>query len=247
MNSRTLALHRALLVALFVPLAAPAQEASPATEPAASTPAAAVTPSAETAAPSTAASTAPTAAPAAPPAAPPAPVTVNVILRTARGDVRVALEKERAPVTVANFLRYVDAKRFDGITFYRAVKISEDGQYGLMQAGLRGSPKLVYKAIPHESTRTTGLSHLDGTISMAMREPGTATADFFFVLGDLTSLDAKPEGADVGYAAFGRVTEGLAVLRGMLDLPKSANAGDGSMKGQMLAEPVKIISVRRAN
>jgi len=171
---------------------------------------------------------------------------VHVVLRTARGDVRIALDKDKAPITVANFLKYVDAKRLDGATFYRAVKISEDGQYGLMQAGLRGNPKLIYKPIAHESTKVTGLSHLDGTISMAMREPGTATADFFFVLGDLTSLDAKPEGTDVGYAAFGRVTDGLPVLRGMLDLPKSDKAGDGSMKGQMLAEPVKIISVRRA-
>jgi peptidyl-prolyl cis-trans isomerase A (cyclophilin A) len=186
--------------------------------------------------------------PAAVPApVPAAPAVVNVLLHTARGDVRVALEKDRAPKTVANFLKYVDAKRFDGITFYRAVKISEDGMYGLMQAGLRGNPKLIYKPIPHESTKVTGLSHFDGTISMAMREPGTATADFFFVLGDLTSLDAKPEGADVGYAAFGRVTDGLPVLRSMLDLPKSASAGDGSMKGQMLAEPVKIISIRRVD
>jgi peptidyl-prolyl cis-trans isomerase A (cyclophilin A) len=180
-----------------------------------------------------------------PPAPPPS--FVNVIMHTSRGDIRIALEKDKAPVTVANFLRYVDAKRLDGITFYRAVKVSEDGQYGLMQAGLRGNPKLIYKAIAHESTRMTGLSHLDGTISMAMREPGTATADFFFVLGDLTSLDAKPEGTDVGYAAFGHVTDGLPVLRGMLDLPKSEQAGDGSMKGQMLAEPVKVISVRRAD
>lgn len=183
----------------------------------------------------------------APDSPPPPPSLVNVIMHTSRGDIRIALEKDKAPVTVANFLRYVDAKRLDGITFYRAVKVSEDGQYGLMQAGLRGNPKLIYKAIAHESTQMTGLSHLDGTISMAMRAPGTATADFFFVLGDLTSLDAKPEGTDVGYAAFGHVTDGLPVLRGMLDLPKSDQAGDGSMKGQMLAEPVKVISVRRAD
>lgn len=216
-------LHRALvLVALTLPLAYAQEAPSPAPATAPPVPAAAATP-------------------------PATPALVNVVLHTARGDVRIALEKDRAPVTVANFLRYVDAKRFDGITFYRAVKISEDGQYGLMQAGLRGNPKLIYKPIAHESTKVTGLSHLDGTISMAMREPGTATADFFFVLGDLTSLDAKPEGPDVGYAAFGHVTDGLPVLRAMLDLPKSEQAGDGSMKGQMLAEPVKVISIRRAD
>jgi peptidyl-prolyl cis-trans isomerase A (cyclophilin A) len=81
---------------------------------------------------------------------------------------------------------------------------------------------------------------------MARTNPGTATADFFIVVGDLTSLDARPDGSDPGYAAFGKVTMGMDTVHKMLDLPRSADAGDGSMKGQMLAEPVKILTVRRA-
>jgi peptidyl-prolyl cis-trans isomerase A (cyclophilin A) len=176
----------------------------------------------------------------------PAPATVDVILHTAQGDIRLSLEKDRAPITTANFLRYVDQKRFDNITFYRAVKISEDGKYGLLQGGLKGNPKLVFKPIAHESTRVTGLSHTDGTISMARTDPGTATSDFFIVVGDLTSLDAKPDGDDLGYAAFGHVTAGMDIVHQMLDLPRSPDAGDGSMKGQMLADPVKILTIRRA-
>lgn len=175
-----------------------------------------------------------------------APALVDVVLHTALGDIRFALETDRAPISTANFLRYVDQKRFDNTTFYRAVKISEDGKYGLVQGGLKGNPKLAFKPIAHEPTSSTGLSHLDGAISMARTNPGTATADFFIVIGDLTSLDAKADGSDPGYAMFGRVTSGMDIVHQMLELPRSAEAGDGSMKGQMLAEPVKILTVRRA-
>jgi len=185
-------------------------------------------------------------APAAEAPTPPPAATVDVVLHTAMGDIRIALEKDRAPITTANFLHYVDQKRFDNITFYRGVKVSEDGSYGLLQGGLKGNPKLVFKPIAHESTNATGLSHLDGTISMARTDPGTAKADFFIVIGDLISLDAKLDDSDPGYAAFGKVTMGMDLVRRMLNLPRSTDAGDGSMKGQMLAEPVKILSVRRA-
>jgi len=175
-----------------------------------------------------------------------APALVDVVLHTTLGDIRFALEKDRAPISTANFLRYVDQKRFDNTTFYRAVKISEDGKYGLLQGGLKGNPKLAFKPIAHEPTSATGLSHLDGAISMARTNPGTATADFFIVIGDLTSLDARADGSDPGYAMFGRVTSGMDLVHQMLELPRSAEAGDGSMRGQMLAEPVKILTVRRA-
>lgn len=177
-------------------------------------------------------------------AAPPAD-TVKVLVHTSLGDIQVSLAKDRAPVTVANFLRYVDHKRFDGSEFYRAVKIGSDGKYGLVQGGLRGNPKRVYKPIAHESPLVTGLSHLNGAISMARTNPGTATADFFIVVGDLTALDGKAGSDDPGYAVFGQVTEGMDVVREVLEQPTSVNAGDGAMKGQMIASPIKILSVRR--
>jgi len=180
-----------------------------------------------------------------PPAAAPSPAVVNVVLHTTLGDIQVVLEKDRAPLTTKNFLRYVDNRRFDGIAFYRAVKIGDDGRYGLVQGGLRGDPKRVFKPIPHEAPGATGLSHLSGAISMARAEPGTARSDFFIVLGDLTNLDGKPNSDDPGYAVFGRVTEGMDVVLKILDQPRSAEGGEGAMKGQMLDKPVKITSVRR--
>lgn len=173
-----------------------------------------------------------------------AAAVTGVVIHTSLGDIHVALESQRAPITAANFLRYVDAKRFDNSTFYRAVKIGADDQYGMVQAGIRDARK-EFKPIAHESTTTTGLSHVDGAISMARTDPGTAASDFFFVIGDLTTLDARPDGSDLGYAVFGRVTQGMEILKRILLLPRSAEAGEGAMKGQMLAEPVKILSIQR--
>lgn len=174
-----------------------------------------------------------------------APATLNVLLHTTQGDITIAVEIERAPITARNFLRYVDARRFDGISFYRGMKLDEEGKYGLLQGGLQGNSKLIYKPIAHEAPTTTGLSHVDGAVSMARGEPGTATADFFIVIGDLVSMDGKADGSDPGYAVFGRVISGMDVVRAILELPKSQEALNPVMKGQMLAQPVKILTARR--
>ena len=181
------------------------------------------------------------------PAAPPVATVVGVVFQTSLGEIRVSLEPDRAPVTVANFLRYVDAKRFDGISWYRALKLDPEGKYGLVQGGLQGDPKRMFKPIAHESPSVTGLRHVDGAISMARLEPGSATAEFFIIVGDLVSLDGAVDGSDPGYAVFGRVTQGMDIVRQMLKLPRDPQAGEGAMKGQMLAEPVKVLSVRRAD
>ena len=186
----------------------------------------------------------PGSAPAAAP--PPVAATVRVVLHTSLGDIVLALETERAPLTTRNFLRYVDQKRFDGCDFYRAMKLDEEGQYGLIQGGLRGNPKRVFKPIAHEPTSATGLSHVDGAISMARADPGTATADFFIVIGNLVSFDARPDAGEPGYAVFGRVLDGMNVVHAILEQPRSEDTGEGVMKGQMLAKPVKILTARRA-
>ncbi len=126
------------------------------------------------------------------------PAVVPVVLQTSLGAIRIAVEVERAPVTAANFLRYVDNKRFDGVNWYRALKLDPEGRYGLVQAGLRGDRKRLFKPIAHEAPFVTGLSHVDGAVSMARLAPGTATADFFVVIGDLVSLDGKPDSDDPG-------------------------------------------------
>ncbi|MBY8823805.1 peptidylprolyl isomerase [Sphingomonas colocasiae] len=173
------------------------------------------------------------------------PATVRVIFQTGEGAIVLELEKERAPITTANFLRYVDQKRFDGISFYRAMKLG-DG-FGLIQAGIRADMKKLLPPIKHEPTTQTGLSHVDGAISMARDAPGTARADFFISVGNLSSLDADPSkpGDNQGFAVFGRVVEGMDVVRRIMDAPTSEAAGEGLMKGQMIAAPVKVVAARR--
>ena len=172
----------------------------------------------------------------------------RVAMQTAAGAITLELAADRAPITCANFLRYVDAKRFDGAVFYRALKLSPQPPAGLIQGGVKNAPDKAFPPIAHESTKTTGLSHKDGTLSMARYDPGTATSEFFICIGDITSLDADPSqaGDNQGFAAFGRVVEGMDVVRAILASPVSATAGEGSMKGQMLEPEVAILGVRRA-
>jgi peptidyl-prolyl cis-trans isomerase A (cyclophilin A) len=179
--------------------------------------------------------------------APAAPVRVK--LETADGPIVLELYLDKAPITAGNFLRYVDGKRFDGATFYRASKVPNAPEFGLIQGGVQNDPAKVLKPIAHEPTTKTGLSHTDGVISMGRTNPGTATSDFFIVLGDMTYMDADPKqpGDNLGFAAFGKVVEGMDTARKILAEPTSQTAGVGVMKGEMLAKPVKIISARRVN
>ena len=149
-----------------------------------------------------------------------------------------------------NFVRYVDLKRFDGMAFYRTMKLAwGTPPNGLIQTGLQGSPLKVLKPIAHEPTTLTGLSHTAGALSMARNAPGTATADFSIMVSDLTGLDADPRSANpelqAGYAVFGRVTAGMDVARAIWDAPTSPTKGEGAMKGQMLEPPVRVLTVRR--
>ena len=179
-----------------------------------------------------------------------AQATTNVVIKTELGDIVVALETERAPVSAANFLRYADEKRFDGIVFYRAMRLDwGDQPNGLVQAGTQWDPKRILPPIVHEPTDATGVRHVAGAISMARLEPGTATGDFSILVSDQPGLDADPRSEDpelrAGYAAFGRVVEGMDVVRAIFAAPTDPDKGEGFMKGQMLAEPVKVIRVRR--
>lgn len=175
----------------------------------------------------------------------------NVVLHTELGDVVIALETERAPLTAANFLRYVDEKRLDGTVFYRAMRLDWGEQpNGLIQGGTQYDPDRILPPIPHESTEQTGVKHTLGAISMARLEPGSATGDFSIMLAPQPGLDAQPDSEEedvrLGYAAFGHVVEGMDVVRAIFDSPVDPDKGEGWMKGQMLAQPVKILTARRA-
>ena len=184
---------------------------------------------------------APAATPA--PVATPVPAKVRIALTTTLGRIVIELEKERAPITTANFLRYVDGKRLDGITFYRTVKVQPD--YGFIQFGVQNAPKRVLPPIKHEPTTLTDVHHTDGAISIARAAPGTAAGDFTISVGDQRfSLDADPKrpGDNLGYAAFGHVVEGMDVVHRILDQPVATG---GYFKGEQIATPVVIATVRR--
>jgi len=172
----------------------------------------------------------------------------RVKLDTAEGPILLELYPDKAPITAGNFLRYVDEKRFDGATFYRASKVPNAPEFGLVQGGVQNDPARVLKPIAHEPTTKTGLSHTNGAISMGRTSPGTATSDFFICVGDMTYMDANPSqpGDNLGFAAFGKVVEGMDTVQKILAAPTSPTAGEGVMKGEMLAKPVKIITARRA-
>lgn len=177
-----------------------------------------------------------------PPAA--APSDVRVALDTTLGRIVVAVHITKAPVTAANFLHYVNRKRFDGTLFYRAVGSTD---YGFVQGGVQNDPARILPPVAHEPTTQTGLTHDDGALSMARYAPGSATGDFFIVLGQMPGMDANPQapGDNQGFAVFAHVVEGMDVVRKIVAAPKSPTAGEGVMKGQMLEPPVRIISARR--
>ncbi|MEO0462036.1 MAG: peptidylprolyl isomerase [Pseudomonadota bacterium] len=177
--------------------------------------------------------------------------TTNVVLQTELGSITIALETERAPITAANFLRYVEEGRLDGTVFYRAMSLPIEPQpNGLIQGGVQFDPKRVLPPIAHEPTTQTGLSHTNGALSMAMGEPGSATGDFSIMLQDQIGLDARPDAKEAvwqnGYAVFGYVIEGMDVVAAIHGSGNDPNKGQGAMRGQMLAEPVKIVTARRA-
>ncbi|MCP5396544.1 MAG: peptidylprolyl isomerase [Sphingomonadaceae bacterium] len=181
---------------------------------------------------------------------PPPPAVEYVAIETTMGTITVSLEVERAPITAGNFLRYVDEKRFDGTVFYRTMSLDwGDQPNGLIQAGTQWDPKRILPSIKHEPTTLTGLSHTRGALSMAMNEPGSANGDFSIMLQDQTGMDADPTATDPvwqnGYAVFGYVVDGWDVVHAIHAAPTDPDKGEGWMKGQMLAQPVKILRMVR--
>lgn len=186
------------------------------------------------------------------PSAKPAPLpdTVRVAMVTELGTMTMDIDAKHAPITARNFITYVDQKRFDGVTFYRVMKLDwGTPPNGIIQAGPRGDPKRVLKPIAHEPTTVTGILHKAGTLSMARLAPGTATADFTILLSDQPYFDADATREDPaardGYAAFGQIVEGMDVARKIYDVPLSPTLGQGILKGQMIERPVKILTARR--
>jgi len=167
----------------------------------------------------------------------------QIEISTEFGSIIFELYLDKAPITAANFLKYVEENRFEEASFYRTVtkenQPDNDVKIAVIQGGLfeDNHPKML-APIAHESTEQTGIQHLDGVISMARYTPGTATSEFFICIGDQPSLDfggnRNKDGA--GFAAFGKVIEGMDVVH---HIHKEA------AKGQYLNPKIKILSVKK--
>jgi peptidyl-prolyl cis-trans isomerase A (cyclophilin A) len=175
---------------------------------------------------------------------------VLVTMATTYGNVTIELYPDKAPVTVENFLSYVDAGHFDGSSFYRTVRYDNDNgnpKIEVIQGG-RGDAEAPFPPIVHESTEQTGILHTDGAISMARDSVGTASSEFFICIGDQAGLDyGEVRNPDKqGFAAFGRVVAGMRVVRAIHQSPSNGPSDSAYVKGQIIEEPALIETLRRS-
>jgi peptidyl-prolyl cis-trans isomerase A (cyclophilin A) len=170
----------------------------------------------------------------------------RVRFETALGSFTLVVEPERAPITVANFLKYVDGGFYENGRVHRAtrsdnyvVNLPNRPLLEVIQAGIDPEKKAKgFPPIPLERTSVTGLKHVVGVVSMARGTADSATSDFFILLNDQPSLDfgGKRFDDEQGAAAFGRVVEGMEVVRKIQQQPT---------KGQSLEPPITIIRAIR--
>jgi peptidyl-prolyl cis-trans isomerase A (cyclophilin A) len=171
---------------------------------------------------------------------------VALRIETTLGYIFIAIDTVRAPVTAANFLKYVDGGFFDGGRFHRATRpdnyqpaLPNRPMMEIIQGGINPERRSgAFPPIPLERTSITGLKHVRGTVSMARGTPDSATSDFFILLDDQPSLDFGGKRFDDGQggAAFGRVLSGLDVVRRIQQQP---------VQGQNLTPPVPILAIKR--
>ncbi|HEY3372013.1 MAG TPA: peptidylprolyl isomerase [Prolixibacteraceae bacterium] len=167
--------------------------------------------------------------------------TEACVIKTSLGNIRIELYADKAPVTVANFLKYADHQLYDGTNFYRVCTPENEKERSIKIQVIQGGdvPEgKQFEPIVLETTRQSGISHHDGTLSMARDAPNSATSSFFICINDQPELNfagkRNPDGQ--GFAAFGQVTEGMEVVKKIQALKE---------KGQYLIEPVLIYSIRR--
>lgn len=175
-------------------------------------------------------------------------------MQTSLGNIQLELYPEKAPITVANFMTYVDEELYEGGSFYRVVYPENDSnplaisiiQGGMLGVNMQGDGSNV-PPITHESTKLSGLRHDDGAISMARGKPGSAQSEFFISLGENPVLDygGKRNADGLGFAVFGRVIKGLDVVKAIQKQSVSNVTPDPYVRGQMLETPVSIIKIQR--
>jgi peptidyl-prolyl cis-trans isomerase A (cyclophilin A) len=170
------------------------------------------------------------------------PGRIKVRIETSLGPIDAQLDSAHAPVTVANFLRYVDGRLFDSSAFFRTVTLANQPgnavKIQVIQSRRARSAPEGFGPIRLERTTITGLHHRDGTLSMARSGPDTGSDQFFICIGNQPELDfgGKRNADGQGFAAFGRVTAGMAIVRQIQRSPAT---------GQNLTNPVTILRIVR--
>ena len=164
----------------------------------------------------------------------------TVVVDTNLGSFKIALDDERVPKTVANFLQYVDSGHYDGTIFHRVID-----NFMVQGGGYDTAYDKKPVQAPVENEAHLGGKNLRGTVAMARTgDPHSATAQFFVSVSDNAFLDHKrQQGADWGYAVFGAVVEGMDVVDRIKSLPTGAQ---GPFSKDAPDEQVLINSVRRA-
>lgn len=161
-----------------------------------------------------------------------------VVMDTSLGSIEIELDDEKAPVTVKNFLAYVDEKHYDGLIFHRVIS-----DFMIQGGGFEPGLRQKKTKDPIENEAKNGLSNVRGTIAMARtRVPNSATCQFFInTVDNSKKLDpaATPDG--VGYCVFGKVTKGMEVV----DKIKEVKVGDAGQHQNVPIEDVVIKSVTR--
>jgi len=173
-----------------------------------------------------------------------------VVLETTAGPIEIEVYPEAAPISSADFLRYVDDGLYNDQGFYRTVRADNDPRgmgMSLIQGG-RLDQVNVGGQIEHELTTQTGISNANGAVSIARNEPGSGSAAYFFInIGNNDFLDTggtrNPDGQ--GYATFARVTDGMEVVRAIQSGDVIAASDNAAMQGQILAKPVIITRAYR--
>ena len=167
---------------------------------------------------------------------------ITCLIKTKLGDITVELYPAKAPITVANFLKYVDAHLYDSSSFFRSVTLNKQPKDSIkievIQGGDIDSVK-DFAPIPLETTKQTGLLHKNGIISMARGKPATATSSFFICINNQPALDyggmRNKDGQ--GFAAFGKVIKGMDVVKKIQQLYPE--------QGQYFKPKLTIISITR--
>ena len=178
------------------------------------------------------------------------PQSIHLTMQTSLGAVELELYPEKAPLSVENFVRLADGGHLDGATFYRTVSPQNDNGspvISVIQGGI-GDAESPFAPIAHETTLQTGLPHLDGSLSMARSEVGTASTEFFICIGAQPALDfAGTRNADgEGFAVFGQVVSGMDVVHAIHQSPADAPTDVEYFQNQLINEPVVIESIKRS-